>query len=102
MRNLNAITPETETTSHYFWAQAHDFALDDPTVTELLYRQIWTAFQEDLLVIGGQQGNIDHFGAALPDQDAGGIQARRIIDRILAEEAAGQPGAGANPVRAVS
>ena len=25
MRNLNAITPETETTSHYFWGQAHDF-----------------------------------------------------------------------------
>tara|TARA_R110000787_G_scaffold93981_16_gene196523 strand:- start:627 stop:1691 length:1065 start_codon:yes stop_codon:yes gene_type:complete len=104
MRNLNAITPETETTSHYFWAQAHDFSLDDPTVTELLYRQIWTAFQEDLHVIGAQQGNIDHYGAALPDQvdfnqDSGGIQARRIIDRILAEEA---EGAGANPVRAVS
>ena len=25
MRNLNAMTPETETTTHYFWGQAHDF-----------------------------------------------------------------------------
>ncbi len=103
MRNLNAITPETDTTSHYFWAQAHDFKIDDPTVTELLYRQIWTAFQEDLLVIGAQQGNIDHYGGELPaqvdfNQDSGGIQARRIIDRILAEER----DSVAKPVRAVS
>jgi vanillate O-demethylase monooxygenase subunit len=91
MRNLNAITPETDTTTHYFWAQAHDFRLDDPTVTELLYRQVHTAFLEDLAVIGSQQGNLSAFGSDLPpavdfNQDAGGLQARRIVDRILAEE----------------
>ncbi|MHA1108783.1 MAG: Rieske 2Fe-2S domain-containing protein, partial [Alphaproteobacteria bacterium] len=46
MRNLNAITPETEKTTHYFWAQAHDFKIDDPSVTELLYQQVHTAFLE--------------------------------------------------------
>src|SRR5262249_2566377 len=34
MRNLNAITPETETTSHYFWGQAHDFDIHNPHTTE--------------------------------------------------------------------
>ncbi len=102
MRNLNAITPETDTTTHYFWAQAHDFQIDDPTVTELLYQQVWTAFQEDLFVIRRQQENISAFGSGMPDQvdfnqDAGGIQARRIVDRILAEERD-----GAKTVRAVS
>lgn len=97
MRNLNAITPETDTTTHYFWAQAHDFRLEDPTVTELLYRQVHTAFLEDLAVIGAQQGNLSAFGEDLPqavdfNQDAGGLQARRIVDRILAE----QQGAGAD------
>jgi len=48
MRNLNAITPETETTTHYFWAQAHNFGIDDPTLTELIFRQVHTAFLEDL------------------------------------------------------
>lgn len=97
MRNLNAITPETETTTHYFWAQAHDFRIDDPTVTELLYRQVHTAFQEDLAVIGAQQGNLGSFGGGLPaqldfNQDAGGLQARRVVERILAAERQGRGG----------
>ena len=91
MRNLNAITPETDTTTHYFWAQAHNFRLDDPTVTEMVYRQVHTAFLEDLAVIGAQQGNQSVFGDDLPpavdfNQDAGGLQARRIVERILADE----------------
>ena len=94
MRNLNAITPETDTTTHYFWAQAHNFKLDDPTVTDLVYRQVHSAFLEDLFVIGEQQNNLTAFGDYLPtavdfNQDAGGLQARRVIDRILADEQAG-------------
>ena len=93
MRNLNAITPETETTTHYFWAQAHNFAVDDPTVSELIFRQVHTAFMEDLAVIEAQQKTMNAFGDALPgavdlNQDAGGIQARRIVDTILAAERA--------------
>src|SRR5262245_39345430 len=34
MRNLNAITPETAKTTHYFWAQAHNFGLREPQTTE--------------------------------------------------------------------
>jgi len=94
MRNLNAITPETDTTTHYFWAQAHDFKLDDPSITELLYRQVHTAFNEDLGVIEAQQKNLVAFGESLPPpidflQDAGGLQARRMVDDILAQEASG-------------
>jgi vanillate O-demethylase monooxygenase subunit len=90
MRNLNAITPETATTTHYFWAQAHDFRIDDPTVTELLFRQVHTAFMEDLAVLKAQQANIDAFGEPPQvdfNQDAGGLQARRALQRILDAEA---------------
>ena len=88
---MNAITPETDGSCHYFWAQAHNFRLDDPTVTELVYRQVHTAFLEDLAVIGSQQDNLSAFGDDLPpavdfNQDAGGLQARRIVERILADE----------------
>ena len=92
MRNLNAITPETEKTTHYFWAQAHDFKIDDPSVTELLFQQVHTAFLEDLAAIKAQQANMDRF-AGTPqidfNQDGGGIQARRIVDTLLAEEQSG-------------
>lgn len=87
--NLNAITPETEATSHYFWAQAQDFASDDPSITELDFHLVHTAFQEDLAIIKGQQANID----LLPDAprldlaaDRAGIQARRIVEKLVRAE----------------
>ena len=36
-----AVTPETERTSHYFFQQSHGFALDDPAVTENLTKACW-------------------------------------------------------------
>jgi phenylpropionate dioxygenase-like ring-hydroxylating dioxygenase large terminal subunit len=40
MRNLNAITPETDKTLHYFWAQAHDFDVKNPEVTNKIFVEI--------------------------------------------------------------
>ena len=59
MRNLNAITPETESSTHYFWAQAHDFDVDNPDVTDAVFRQVETAFNEDVEVFHAQQEMID-------------------------------------------
>lgn len=90
-RNLNAMTPETARTTHYFWGQAQDVAPQDPALTELSFEQVKTAFLEDVVVFEAQQRNLD----LLPDAplvgtrgDAGGLHARRIIQRLLDEEAA--------------
>src|SRR6202047_1355999 len=85
MRNLNAITPETETTSHYFWGQAHDFDVKNPDTTEKIFQQIKTAFLEDVSVFSAQQRNLNII--ANPPQvdinaDAGTIAARRIPRRF--------------------
>jgi vanillate O-demethylase monooxygenase subunit len=91
MRNLNAITPETETTSHYFWGQAHSFEPRNPDMTERVFQQIRTAFLEDVAVFTAQQRAI----TLRPDApqvdinaDAGGMQARRIVDRLYRDEQA--------------
>jgi vanillate O-demethylase monooxygenase subunit len=91
MRNLNAITPETEKTSHYFWGQAHDFDVKNAELTQKIFEQIQTAFHEDVAVFTAQQRNLD----LIPDPpqidinaDTGVIQARRIIDRLHGEEQA--------------
>jgi vanillate O-demethylase monooxygenase subunit len=91
MRNLNAMTPETESTTHYFWGQAHDFQPRNAEVTERVFQQIKTAFLEDVAVFSAQQKLI----ALDPDAptidinaDSGGIQARRIVDRLYKEEQA--------------
>ena len=59
MRNLNAMTPETETTTHYFWGQAHDFQPHNAEMTERVFQQIKTAFLEDVSVFTMQQSNIE-------------------------------------------
>ena len=91
MRNLNAITPETESTSHYFWGQAHDFDIHNRETTDRVTEQIRTAFLEDVAVFEAQQTNLD----LVPDPpqtdinaDTGVIQARRILDRLYQEEQA--------------
>jgi phenylpropionate dioxygenase-like ring-hydroxylating dioxygenase large terminal subunit len=91
MRNLNAITPETETTSHYFWAQAHDFDVKNPETTERVFQQIQTAFLEDVAVFTAQQRSITQRPDAPQvdiNADAGGMQARRIVDRLYQDEQA--------------
>lgn len=50
-----AVTPETNTTSHYFFQQSHGFALDDPKVTENLRDSVLAGFQEDKDIIIAQQ-----------------------------------------------
>jgi len=91
MRNLNAITPETESTSHYFWGQAHDFDIHNRQTTDRVTEQIRTAFLEDVAVFEAQQRNLDL--VPNPPQtdinaDTGVIQARRILARLHDEERA--------------
>lgn len=94
MRNLNAITPETERTTHYFWAQAHDFRIDEPWITDMLVQNIHEAFLEDLWIIGHQQRNIDS-GTTPPrvdiNHDGGGLQAVRTLGEMIAREGAPAP-----------
>ena len=91
MRNLNAVTPETETTSHYFWGQAHDWDVHNKALTDMLVDQITMAFLEDVAVFEAQQRNITLKPNAPQidiNADNGLIQARRILDRIHREEQA--------------
>ncbi len=90
MRNLNAITPETARTTHYFWAQAHDFGLDKKWLTDLIFENVHTAFLEDLAILGAQQRNIEEGGEPPRidmNHDAGGIAARRMLETLIADEA---------------
>jgi vanillate O-demethylase monooxygenase subunit len=91
MRNLNAITPETENSTHYFWAQAHDFDVKNAQLTDLIFEQVKTAFLEDVEVFEAQQRTIAANPSAAQvdiNADTGGIQARRILDRLYNEEIA--------------
>lgn len=90
-RHTSIQTPETATTSHYWFCQARDFALDDDAMTETIFENVLKAFEEDRAMIEGQQAILD----LVPDRpmipiaaDAGLNQARWLIDRLLKAEAA--------------
>ena len=59
MWNLNAITPETEKSAHYFFAQAYNFRLDQRWISDLLKKQVKDIFMEDMHMIKHQQINMD-------------------------------------------
>ena len=90
----HTITPETETSAHYFWHHARGFNLEDEAVTAYLAQAAETTFFEDVGLIEAQQRSIDRMPAGLAqvdiNADAGVLAARRVLDRLIDEEGRGR------------
>ncbi len=86
---VDLITPETETTCHYFWGMARDFNVHDAALTDTMREAQGKIFAEDLEVLEAQQQallkNPDRRLLSL-NIDAGGVFARRVLDRMIAAE----------------
>ena len=87
------ITPETETTCHYFWGSARDFRKEDEELSEIFAKVTEDVFtNEDGAMIAQVQANM---GAetdlmalkpvVLPT-DSAAIMARRIVRKLIREE----------------
>jgi phenylpropionate dioxygenase-like ring-hydroxylating dioxygenase large terminal subunit len=93
---LNAITPETTTTSNYFWASVRKHALANAAVDELFLSQIGEAFEEDRRILEAQQAanpnaDSDVWPVGLK-ADEGSIEARRALAKAIERECgAAQP-----------
>lgn len=93
---VDFITPETATSMHYFWGMARNFRPDDKALTAQIRDGQGKIFSEDLQVLEQQQRNLLQWpGRDLLklNIDAGGVQARKIIDRLVAAEQAALPAA---------
>jgi phenylpropionate dioxygenase-like ring-hydroxylating dioxygenase large terminal subunit len=86
-RILNLITPESETSSHYFWAHVRNIRLDDAELTKAIRRSITETFDQDKVILEAQQIESDAVGSADPGLvlgiDAGPVQGRRILRAAL-------------------
>jgi vanillate O-demethylase monooxygenase subunit len=98
---VDFITPETEHSIWYFWGMARSFSPNDKALTASIREGQSKIFAEDLQMLESQQRNL----LAQPERallklniDSGGVQARRVLDRILAQELA--PSSGAAPAAA--
>lgn len=88
---VDFITPETETSIWYFWGMARNFRPDDAELTEKIREGQGKIFSEDLEMLEAQQRNLLDY----PERrllklniDAGGVQSRRVLDRLIAQDEA--------------
>ena len=86
---VDFITPESETSIWYFWGMARKFNPKDKALTGAIREGQGKIFGEDLEMLERQQKNL----LAWPGRtllklniDTGGVQARKIIDRLVAQE----------------
>lgn len=85
---VDALTPEDEHTSHYFWGMARNFDVEDLGFTARFKAQQGDVFREDVEILEAQQRSIE----ANTDMrlrtfsiDQGGVRARAIISRLASK-----------------
>ena len=94
-RIINIITPQTPASTFHFWAFARDFKLDDRATGDYLTEAINITFNEDKVLIDEQQKNVEARAQQRMldnNADSGVVMARRIVERLLAEEASRSAG----------
>jgi vanillate O-demethylase monooxygenase subunit len=85
MRGFHGVTPESETTSHYFWTIATNPHPDKDDVTQLVVDQTALTFEEDKVVIEAQWQSQCRFPVRHQIDihvDVGPNRARRVIERL--------------------
>ena len=87
---IDLITPETATSTHYFWAFARNFRLDEVAVTEFLRENVRRTFDEDKEMLEGQQRRLGNnteptFPVAIK-VDAAPTQGRRLLAAMIEVE----------------
>ncbi|MCW3838289.1 Rieske 2Fe-2S domain-containing protein [Sphingomonas canadensis] len=92
---MHAITPETERSCHYFFAQGRNMLLDDPVADETLFGILDNAFRnEDEPMIEAQQARMGAetdvlaLDPVLLKSDGAPVAARRALAALIAAEQA--------------
>ena len=91
-RNLHALTPETASTSHYFFAATRNFRVDDVALNDAIAeRRQWIFSTEDKPMIEAQQRRIGEAGfwslkPVLMKTDHASVVVRRLMDKLIEQE----------------
>jgi vanillate O-demethylase monooxygenase subunit len=87
---IDFMTPESETSMHYFWGMARSFDIEDAGFTARFKRQQGGVFAEDKEILEAQQRSILANPAMrlnVYNIDQGGVRARQIIDHLIRAQA---------------
>jgi len=91
-RVLHALTPATQSTTHYFWSFARDYEIGNKQITDYMGKMVLKAFEEDLDAVRWMQENLENdttesFVEQHIKADRPGVTMRRIIQNFANEEA---------------
>ncbi len=91
-RSTQALTPESEDATHYFYSQPHNFLIDQPEITRAIHESVVKAFMEDHRMIHDQARNLRRpsnrdfkMGSIRADEALGKF--RWLVQKRLDEEA---------------
>ncbi len=93
IRTLHFMTPETDRSTHYFWAGTRSFRIDEPALDKRLLSVVERAFgNEDKPMIEAQQammGDTDFWSLKpiLLQSDTAGVLARRVLTKLITKDA---------------
>ncbi|BAP42319.1 aromatic ring-hydroxylating dioxygenase subunit alpha [Pseudomonas sp. LJDD11] len=91
---VDFITPESDTSIWYFWGMARNFNPQDQALTDTIREGQGKIFSEDLEMLERQQQNLLKYptrNLLKLNIDAGGVQSRKILERIIAQEQSAAP-----------
>jgi vanillate O-demethylase monooxygenase subunit len=89
-RVINMMTPETATSTHYFWGTARSYDLDNAELDEYIRSQTHTTFDQDKVILEAQQRSLGPdpeyaFPVAIK-VDSGPILGRRLLAAAIEAE----------------
>jgi vanillate O-demethylase monooxygenase subunit len=89
-RVINFMTPETGSSTHYFWIIARGYQVEDADLTELIRQRVVETFDQDKVILEAQQRSLGPDpNAAFPvtiHLDAGPILGRRVLAAAIEAE----------------
>jgi len=88
---MHLLTPETATSTHYFFALARNYQIDDAALTQAIVDSTIATFTEDRFVLELQQKALTERGDdRVPSMaialDGAAIQGRRLLEAALRRE----------------
>jgi len=96
-RNCQFMTPETESTTHFFWSYLNNFEAGDSTISRSLLDSLIEGFMEDKAIIERQQRTLEEdpsFQMLAIMADAPLAHFRRVLSKLIEAEQATATAAG--------
>jgi len=89
---LHCMTPETATTTNYFWGVAHSYRTNDVSVTKFWMEGLAFAFSQDKDILEktqqsmGEEWDVLAMNPVINEADRAAVMARRMLKKMLTEE----------------